>query len=153
MAWIWLSITHQLGYTPKCFANQLSLESKDSQKHELVGRALLEQSSEEWQKIFEAIALKRCDDRTIRFRATCPCTIFPKKQIMFFLYWFYIWHRISPVNITIHSWIKMIFGLHRIYPVIIKKYHRIPNDISMMTIYSGFSHITSYNMIFSGDFP
>lgn len=40
----------------------------DSQKHELVGRALLEQSSEEWQKIFEAIALKRCDDRTIRFR-------------------------------------------------------------------------------------
>jgi hypothetical protein len=66
-----------------------SLESKDSQKHELVGRALLEQSSEEWQKLFEAIALKRCDDRTIRFRATCPCTIFPKNFFHVFPIWFY----------------------------------------------------------------
>lgn len=117
MAWIWLSITHQLGYT-KCFANHLSL-SKDRQKHELVGRALLEQSSEEWQKIFEAIALKRCDDRTIRFRAPCPCTIFPKNIVHVFSIWFYdieyLW--ISPVNITIHSWFSDVF-LHHFNPSI-----------------------------------
>eukprot|EP00438_Fugacium_kawagutii_P022956 Skav226793 [mRNA] locus=scaffold8:500469:500936:+ [translate_table: standard] len=39
----------------------------DSQKHELVGRALLEQSDARWQEIFESIARARFHERTIRF--------------------------------------------------------------------------------------
>ena len=46
---------------------QIISELTDNQKHELVGRILQEQDTEQWGAVFESAALQRFRERSIRF--------------------------------------------------------------------------------------
>ena len=47
--------------------HSLFSRTKDNQKHELVGRILQEQDTEQWGAVFESAALQRFRERSIRF--------------------------------------------------------------------------------------
>ncbi len=57
------SLPHFQSFTSTCHL----FFTKDTQKHELVGRILQEQDNEQWEAVFESAALQRFRERSIRF--------------------------------------------------------------------------------------
>ena len=57
------SLPHFQSFTSTCHL----FSTKDTQKHELVGRILQEQDNEQWEAVFESAALQRFRERSIRF--------------------------------------------------------------------------------------